>query len=707
MSLTFILQALLTRHENYVADAERDRARMLECITHLEAEKASLETKNKDAIEENRKLLDQLEALNTAVIESDARILSLTDALRSADQNVERLAGLAARTERLQDQLQRFEQEQERLHATLAITKEDERTAVLRWQKAERTMQDLQDQLDKIEREAREEAERHGEIVARMERRRAVERELQNAAGRLKGAAAAKTMPEGTSNVVSHFVKDILQDNANLQMGIVELKEMLDRSNEEVERLRQVMASPEVGSESPQQPSTPSLGAELNAKELHVHHHYHAPTTKAETLKAPRREFQRRPKKKRVSLSHGAFLPPSHTPRSSVSSMHSPTTSAIISQTSASVPQQGRVPKRWSVQSNQTGSSTFSSLPSSPYGDSVFDRVFSDVATDVSRPTSPESSEALSPGDFGFTSHRRKDSVPQFSLDDGAMRTVSDSALLTTRQIQASNSKGKARIESPLLEYDSWQGNQQHAVIMEEEDEEDEDDGPGTERPTTPEDMLNQSLTHNVTPPRDIPKLRRAASHESIISVHGADIHTLQSRPSQLLVGRRMFSAGSPAASAVHAEASGTSVVGSFSTSRSPSVSNSHSYLSTLAASQPRAAPLAKKSSMGQLGQWVMGRWGYSPAIPQPPSSPSPAPAAKATAPPTPTAETASISSAGSGAAKGTPTAAAPKIFLRAPGINQKGPIFGFGPEPQLPKTVVTTVIDQDALKESLGGSGS
>ena len=69
-SLTWMLQQLLTRHENYVSDAERDRARMLECISHLEAEKCHLETKNKDAIEENRKLLDQLEALNTAVIES-------------------------------------------------------------------------------------------------------------------------------------------------------------------------------------------------------------------------------------------------------------------------------------------------------------------------------------------------------------------------------------------------------------------------------------------------------------------------------------------------------------------------------------------------------------------------------------------------------------------------------------------------------------
>ena len=724
LSLTWMLQQLLTRHETYVADAERDRARMLECISHLEAEKDSLETKNKDAIEENRKLLDQLEALNTAVIESDAKILSLTDALRSADQNVERLTGLAQRTERLQNQLARFEHEQEGLQETLKLTKEDERTAVLRWQKAERTIQDLQDQLDRIEREAREEAERHGEVIARMERRRAVERELQNAAGRLKGAAAAKTMPEGTSNVVSHFVKDILQDNANLQMGIVELKEMLDRSNEEVERLRQVMAQggDARGPDSPeQQPTTPSLGAELNAKELHVHHHYHAPSpAKVDGLKAPRREFQRRPKKKRAGLP-GAFLPPSHTPRSSVSSMHSPTTSAIISHTSASVPQQGRAPKRWSIQSNQTGSSTFSSLPSSPYGDSVFDRVFSDVATDVSRPTSPESSnDALSPGGFGLVKHRRKDSIPQFHLDDGTMRAVSDSVVPTTRSLQnSSTNKGKARLESPLLEYDSWQTNQHHSTIMEEEDE--DTDGPGTERPSTPEE-LRQQIHNHVTPPRDIPKLRRAASHESIISIHGADIHTLQSRPSQLLVGssgRRMFSAGSPATSTVQAEASHSSaVVASFSASRSPfgaaGDSLSHSYLaSTLKAARPSAnAPLAKKSSMGQLGQWVMGRWGYTPAPPQPPPPSSPAQAvkpelaqAKISSSSNTAVETASVSSAGSGAAASKSPSATPRMFMRAPGINQKGPIFGFGPEPQLPRTVVTTkAVDEEALRESLGG---
>jgi chromosome segregation ATPase len=212
------LQALLYRHESYVADAEHDRKRMLENLEHLEQEKRSVEERNALTIDENRELLDQLESLNAALQESDSRILALTECLRSAEAQIDRLTGLAARTDLLNAQLARFEDEQAALQKTLAITKEDERTAMLRFQSAERTIASLQDQMDSIERDAREERERHIEVVGRMERRRAVEMELSTAAGRLKGAAASKTLPndKSGSSVVSHFVKDILQDNANL-----------------------------------------------------------------------------------------------------------------------------------------------------------------------------------------------------------------------------------------------------------------------------------------------------------------------------------------------------------------------------------------------------------------------------------------------------------------------------------------------------------
>ena len=55
---------------------------------------------------------------------------------------------------------------------------------------------DLQDQIDKIEREAREDRERHVEIVGRMERRRAVEKELETARLRAKQERAADRQAE-------------------------------------------------------------------------------------------------------------------------------------------------------------------------------------------------------------------------------------------------------------------------------------------------------------------------------------------------------------------------------------------------------------------------------------------------------------------------------------------------------------------------------
>ncbi|KAJ4337752.1 hypothetical protein N0V87_004500 [Didymella glomerata] len=228
-------QALLVRHEAYVADSERERRQMMANIERLESEKLELEAKNARTIKENRNLLDQLEQLNESVCSSDAQIQALQDTLRSTEDELQRLASLTARTQLLEAQLFDLEREQSRLQHNLDTKTIEERTAMQRWQKAERTLGDLQDQIDRIEREAREERDRHVEVVARMERRMAVEGELGAAAARLKAKAGQE---KGGSTVVSHFVKDILLDNANLQHGILELREMLVNSNEEVERLR-------------------------------------------------------------------------------------------------------------------------------------------------------------------------------------------------------------------------------------------------------------------------------------------------------------------------------------------------------------------------------------------------------------------------------------------------------------------------------------
>jgi DNA repair exonuclease SbcCD ATPase subunit len=213
MPLTFALQALLVRHEAYVADSERERKHMIQTIETLEKGKMELEAKNAETIKANRDLLDQLEQLNGTAAESDTHIQALEDTLRSTEAELERLSSLAARTQLLERQLIDLEREQSQLQSSLDAKSVDERTAIQRWKVAERTIIDLQDQIDRIEREAREERQRHVEVVARMERRMAVEGELSTAAARLKAKAGHDK--GGGTNVVSHFVKDILHDNAN------------------------------------------------------------------------------------------------------------------------------------------------------------------------------------------------------------------------------------------------------------------------------------------------------------------------------------------------------------------------------------------------------------------------------------------------------------------------------------------------------------
>lgn len=405
MSLTFALQALLARHEQFLLEAGDERKRMADSIDCLEQEKERLKASNAQMIEENRHLLDQLESLNQTIASGDEHIKSLTMTLQSSKQENLRLSMLAARATELEKMMSACEAEQFDLREQVTVKEEDERTAIQRWRIAERTITDLQDQVDKIEKEANEERGRHAEVMARLERRNAVERELGTAAGRLKGAAAATRLEDsrtGTS-VVSQFVKDVLQDNASLQMGIVELREMLSGSNEEVQNLReQIMQHQAMVHNTTEQEATgPSMAEELAQSpgfdmlpELHVHHHYHAPAKSKSTS-------VRRPKKRRNVVSPGSY-----TPTSAVSGFSTPcqyggtlpkvpsstSSSAILSHTAVTIPptQPGRRPIL-----SPGGRSSFapSSVPSTPQSafrnSSFFDG--SDYGVNYSRPTSPES----------------------------------------------------------------------------------------------------------------------------------------------------------------------------------------------------------------------------------------------------------------------------------------------------------------------------
>ncbi|KAK5708477.1 hypothetical protein LTR17_020656 [Elasticomyces elasticus] len=689
-------QALLQRHETYIADSERERKAMTAHIEQLESEKVSLERKNATVIAENRDLLDQLEAINSAVTESDAHVTALQATLQSTQLELQKLASLAARTERLEQQLLEYEQEQATWETSLETKEQSERSAVRRWQHAERSLAGMQEQIERIEREAREERERHIEVVGRMERRHAVERELTTAAGRLKGAAAGKTMgdPGGTS-IVSHFVKDILQDNANLQMGIVELREMLQTSNDEVEVLRRQMedhqpaaaASPEI---------VPAKKTDLrqelqraSSSELHVHHHYHAPTpgtTKTPTI--------RRAKKKRYGvLTPGHFTPPFgfSTPRSSVSYGTPSSAATILQQTAVSIPQGVSSGKRFSAQSNMTYHSMLSSSgPASPQSttnrtSSIFDRVFSDGGHESSRPTTPGSDDLGSPLMAPIDSKRppigpfRTASAPvvhRRGISPGAGRGSVDSVLGTS-------------LDSQLLAND--------AIPEEVEGEWENESSRTGETPSDAISPLSDDLLdpihHNDNFYR--PPLRRAASHESMISVSGMDIHTIKSRPSQLLGGHSARPLTTRAAlSSAHTQATGTTAT----LSRPPD--SSRNMLSGMASEQRRLA--SKSSSQGfgsKVGGWVFGRWGATPA-PTTATAPVAASAAlKSSVTPKPLSR---ASTASGDPAPFDPEATPKKLKIRPPGINQSGPIMGFGPELKIAHPPVMRGLDAEALQMAL-----
>jgi len=689
-ALTFSLQALLMRHEAYIADSEKERKGMMTHIESLELEKQALEKKNSAVIEENRGLLDQLEAINSAVADSDTHVTNLQATLHSTQLELQRLSHLAARTERLEQQLADYEREQAVWQASLDGKEESEKSAVRRWQKAERTLADLEEQIERIEREAKEEKERHVEVVGRMERRHAVEKELNSAAGRLKGAAAAKTSgrdPGGT-NVVSHFVKDILSDNANLQMGIVELREMLQNSNDEVDNLRKQLfehqPAPDPEEAEQKTPKRSSLRAELTratSQELHVHHHYHAPTTASKTSTI------RKPKKKRYgALTPGHFTPPTSgysTPRSSISFGTPSSAATILQQTAVSIPHTTGRANRFSTQSNQTYRSVLSSSgPSSPQStnrtSSLFDHVFSDAGHESSRPTSPETEDPGSPmfapmkPKPAFRHTIRTKSAPivhRRGISPTVSRPSMDSMLGTS--VDAAFTLADSATNQDAIPEENEGDWQDEAFALTEAD---------SNVTSPPSDELLDPIYNNQSLYK--PSLRRAASHESLLSVSGMDIHTLQTRPSQLLMGMpdgRSFTSGAVISDATAHAARPAAM--------SRPEASGRTLLNGVAAEQR----IAGRSSLGsKVGGWVFGRWGATPA-----------PAATKS-----NSDARSISSSNSGSKPAvdpevTPKKAAPK--MRMPGINQSGPIVGFLPEVKRQYPPVMSSLDEDGLTKALG----
>ncbi|KAL8896406.1 MAG: hypothetical protein Q9207_007721 [Kuettlingeria erythrocarpa] len=618
MSLTFALQSLLARHEAYVLDAEEERRKMASSIDRLECDKKELEAANARAIEENRTLLDQLEDLNNTVSDSDSHIQSLTATLQSTRAELDRLNALATRTSNVEAQLSLMDTAHSELHEKLASSEEDHRSAVQRWKDAERMIGVLQEQVDRIEAEARDESERHVEVMGRLERRQAVERQLESAAGRLKGAAVATTLGkggDGNNHVVSHFVKDILADNASLQMGIMELREMLMGSNDEVQNLREQMLLHQALPADEHQASPGatlqkdlgrSMVSEPEIPALHVHHHYHE-ASKPELPPRRKSTGPRRARKRRSFVGSGMSTPRSGsetplTPRTpSVQPRpHLPSSaSTILSQTSASIPRtRDSYPYRLSVQSANARSSVAPSLDCDSPHPSVFD-----FLSESSRPTSPDSLDAFPPPLLPLLNKEinRNDSRAAQSRTAQDLR-VPDQYTSSGHLNHETQNRPPASLDNPA-DYDT---------ITEEPEQ-------NSDLARLPFEMDDSHFSPN-------PRLRRSASHESILSIAGVAPKKLHKQHSQLFRGAAFKSGtslgpSSPTTSLVSSNPviSAAPVTAAFSSSQPSHNTNraaSSGAMSTLSYSlnQSTTSSREQQSTIGKrMGGWVFGKWGVAP----------------------------------------------------------------------------------------------
>lgn len=732
-SLTFSLQALLHRHESYMAEAEEDRQRLVDNVDALEREKRQVQVENARIVEENRSLLEQLEGLNQSVCESDDRVESLTLTLESTQAELRRLTVAASRAAELEAQLVLMETEQSRLQESLSSAEEDEKSAVQRWRNAESALRDLNDQVERIEAEAREERDRHEELVQRMERKRHVERELDNAASRLKGAAAAsETGRNPGTPVVSRFVKDILQDNANLQVGIMELREMLESSNQEVQNLRdqvlfhQPLAG--IGEEQSDGARTPTLCEELESKErrvsqeFHIHHHYHTPSTKKE-----KGSVNRRVKKKRPSLGspvplHSAMGTNSprrsiHRSQSSGSSMNT-----ILSHTSVSIPPPSSS-RRWSYQSPPADS--LASSPQSAFQtSSIFDRV--DRGMDFSEPTSPESTVFSSP-------------LMQARALKGIDMPFGPLPGLDSPEIP----------ENPVGMFNDEQYDRTGFLDLAEPviPEESEPSSSGIWSQHVPGDQHTDNPFGIQVP---MPSLRKSSSHDSLLSVAGMDIHTPITRHSRMggwhpdmRIPQRIVSPSVELVStppvlsapmitvdrARAPEMSSRSLLASMAAGNNVT-SETASVVSAESASTSSTTPAHRRTTLGRrMGGWVLGKWGTAPvptecdenetAAPNEPgpgsdpghesegdSTPRPQAQSNHEAEPSQPIPTSNNTTHSLSSTPNPDLDSPPQFRFRFTGVNQKGPILGFRPPPRAPVSIHPQGIDENLLRESLAEEG-
>ena len=718
----------MDRHESYMAEAEADRTKMLTEMAKLEKDKREMLVENARIIQENKSLVDQLEDMNHAISESDAQIQSLTTSLESNQLEIRRLTVAASRAAELESQLSRLEAEQALLQEKLANSEMSEKSAVQRRKKAENTLKILQEQLDKMEKESGEEHQKHVELLERMEQNTPGE-QLDPNIHKPRGTLVSPSLGRASTgpNVVSHFVRDILQENANLQMSIVELRDMLQNSDEEVRNLREQILIHKPLEQKPDEMSKANvvlpLSEELQhdrpaiSQEFHIHHHYHNGIPSSQ-IKKDRHQLSLHRRKKRCpvfppTLYESPVKDPS-TPKRTGS--HTPQGSASSASTALS---------SLSIQPSSRRN-RFSSSPGSPGSAyqpaSIFDRV--DRGFESSYPTSPESSCVSSPV---LKARQRRPS-------DSPFHSISEMDELSNLQPIPPNSHQPSPLKSMEMQAQTMPSDdvtEQRANSFDAPDkptrlQRSEGNSQFLDRPKTEAaGLLSASMpapsVNAVSPQSPYRSIKRSTSRESLISVSGMDIHSTvpsprdyhkshfgfyAKKPSRISSAGTIFSSVTPVVSHTNVTASklflssgedrgrsSVSLLSSLSSGSSATRSNSPVPTRSSINSGTNPTVASKPRLIGKrVGGWVRERFN---------GTPSTSPRGTQSSGPSEAGDITSLTRSDSGSVRATLARSAP-VESRPPGINQKGPIPWLRSPPRAPTSIHATKLDEELLQECL-----
>ncbi|KAF8474292.1 hypothetical protein BDZ91DRAFT_714000 [Kalaharituber pfeilii] len=661
-------KALLERHQHTLLEASSERKKLQHAIeetekrnAHLEAELNQLESENSRTVDENRKLLVQLEEYNQGMTSNEIKIQEMQGDLDAVHDELARVSAAAAKAQIFETQLSALESEQIELKKLVSKTKEDEKAAVARWRQAERTISELTAEVERIEREHRMEKARAQNLMDRLEKRQLAERRN----GTMPSALAERT-------AISQFMRDILAENNRLQTGLAELRDMLLASQEEVGELReQLLQFTNVEGGEAQVPLSRELSTDISRlplgipavkPELHFHHHVHK--EKSITRRVKRRG------RNGLTLDH-----PRRSTESQGTDPMTPTTPASMQQ------------HRWSQYSNHTRSTSGRGFPSSgspqsisTFRDSsIFDRSF-DV--DSTRPSTADTEwDSASVQKFGGKnrrSPRESTGGPPFSF-------------LYTEEIPENPAEDEAGAEY----------------------EEDETEGNSAPNNCLVEGHENYEEEHTRTNTRSSSPgarsmLRKSASHESLLVPAHSTYHVPLVPAS--------FNPTSPAAIAA-AAASKAQAMSSRGGSSGNGDSAAYHHL-LLAGGSIRGKGLArsKTSKMGWFGGWG---WGATPfgsyrrltstedssetdsIIPTPSSSGAKSPAISIASLNGKSAP-APVVLAADGAAISTGTSPAKSVYSARGGNHGSSPISRPVESKPVPIALYKSIVEEQLLQESL-----